>query len=232
LIKRREDVAAATFYSWLFFMSVAALMTESIPHIWASFALHVIALIWSSSQVWATNKFHGDYDEIITGPNGACPGIDVISGYFKDRMTYLIATTAVNFLSTIASVYLCWRLFSVGVFRFLRHYRPALLHRKLNICFQMYGWLTFKKMGASRTIARAYKSALALGICIQLEIWFYVASVMCFLDQIAKGLLGSEPQNRTLILVGYSISTACVIPWLYMVGNLIPFTLVVSHLLM
>lgn len=77
-------------------------------------------------------------------------------------------------------------------------------------------------MGASRTIARAYKCALALGICIQLEFFFYIASVAYFLDQISKHLLGSNPESRTLLLVAYSISAACVVPWLYMVSNPIP----------
>ncbi len=74
-------------------------------------------------------------------------------------------------------------------------------------------------MGASRTIARAYKCALALGICIQLEIFFYTGSLIIFLDQINKSLVGANPDNKMLLLVGYSISTVCVAPWLYTVSN-------------
>lgn len=118
LLLRREDVSAAIFHSWLFFMSATALMTESIPHIWASFALHVIALFWSSFQMWATQKFSGDYQYIITGPQGACPGIDLISDYFTERRTFQIATTVVNFVSTLVSAYLCWRLFGVSIIHF------------------------------------------------------------------------------------------------------------------
>lgn len=117
-------MAAAIFHSWLFFMSCAALMTESIPHIWASFALHVIALFWSSFQIWATQKFNGDYHYIITGSQGACGGIDLISDYFNERTRYQIATTVVNFVSAIASGFLCWRLFGVsfcGVNAHLKH---------------------------------------------------------------------------------------------------------------
>jgi hypothetical protein len=190
LLLRREDVSSACFHSWLLLLSAAALMTESIPHIGASFALHVFALWWSSIQIWATKKFETDYSNLIIGSQGACAGIDVISGYFKDRTAYQIATIAVNIVSTIASGFLCWRLFG------------------------MYGWVTFKKMGASRTIARAYKIALALAICVHLELFFYTAAVTCFLDQIAKGLLGSEPQHRTLLLVSYTITTVLAIPWL------------------
>lgn len=74
-------------------------------------------------------------------------------------------------------------------------------------------------MGASRTISRAYKCALALSICVQLEMFMYFASIGCFLDEISKGLLGAKPQHRILFLVGYSITSASVVPWLYVVSN-------------
>jgi hypothetical protein len=111
---RREDVVAALFQAWLFFMSVTALVTQSIPHLGASFTLHVMALGWSAFQTWATQKFNGDYQYIISGPQGACPGIDFISGYFTMRATFQVGTTVVNFVSMIASAYLCWRLFDVS----------------------------------------------------------------------------------------------------------------------
>ena len=84
-------------------------------------------------------------------------------------------------------------------------------------------------MGASRTISRAYKCALALSICVQLEVFFYIASVGCFLDEFVKGLLGARPNNRTLFIVGYSVTSACVLPWVYVVRNPISFTLTLSH---
>ena len=109
-------------------------MTESIPHIWASFILHVIALGWSSFQIWATFKFEGDYKQMITGPQGACAGIDVIAGYFQERRAFQFATFAVNFTSLFASGFLCWRLFSVSIIRFCGITARSPVHRKLNIC--------------------------------------------------------------------------------------------------
>jgi hypothetical protein len=92
----------------------------------------------------------------------------------------------------------------------------------------MYGWATFKKMGASRTIARAYKCALALSICIQLEIFFYIASVGSYIDEISKSILGANPHFRTMYLIGYTVTTICVIPWLSLVSDPVSSTLTVS----
>ena len=111
-------------------MSVTALMTQSIPHIGTSFALHAFALTWSALQIWATQKFAADYYDVISGQQGACGTADIISGYFQERMTYQIATTVVNFVSIIASAFLCWRLFGVrSIIRFCRG------HCKLSFCF-------------------------------------------------------------------------------------------------
>src|SRR5258708_40089566 len=85
-------------------------------------------------------------------------------------------------------------------------------------------------MGASRTIARAYKCALALLICIQLEIFCYVASVGMYLDEVGKGLLAAKPHYRKAHLAGYATSTILVVPWLYLVRNPISLTLAVPHL--
>jgi len=126
LLLRREDVVAACFHCFLLVMSFTALLTESIPHIWTSFALHVIALVWSALQIWATQKFDVDYHLIITGPQGACPGIDLISGYFQERGAFQIATIVINFVSVIASGFLCWKLFGVSI---NCYYRPP-GHRK------------------------------------------------------------------------------------------------------
>lgn len=120
LLLRREDVVAACFHSWLLIMSVTALMAESIPHIGTSFALHVFALFWSGLQVWATQKFAGDYVEVISSEQGACGTVDLISGYFQERATYQIATLVVNVVSALASAFLCWRLFGV---RTIIHFR-------------------------------------------------------------------------------------------------------------
>lgn len=134
LLLRREDVVAACFHSWLLIMSVTALMAESIPHIGTSFALHIFALFWSALQVWATQKFAGDYVDVISSEQGACGTVDVISGYFQERATYQIATLVVNFVSALASAFLCWRLFGV---RTIIHFRRG--RCKLSLFFSFRG---------------------------------------------------------------------------------------------
>lgn len=95
-------------------MSTIAVFTQSIPHIGSAFIVHIIALGWSSVQLYDTTYFKQEYTRLITGPEGACDGIDLISTYFQNRFTYQIGIEVINFVSLLMSAYLTWRLVSVS----------------------------------------------------------------------------------------------------------------------
>jgi len=189
---RREDVTAVCYQVWLLLISTVALMTESIPHIGASLVVHVIALMWSIYQIYATVTFKKDYYSLIVGPQGACGNTDLIQDYFSNRNAYVIGACTINGVSLLASMYLTWRLFEV------------------------YGWATFKKMGASRSISRAYKVALVISVAIQLVCFFYTASTGIWLDMIFKEFIGARPDKKIAYIVVYILTSILVVPWLYL----------------
>ena len=55
---------------------------------------------------------------------------------------------------------------------------------------QLFGWQTFKRVGASRSINRVYKLVLSLSVVIQLSVFFVVVAVALWLDQICNGAIG------------------------------------------
>lgn len=128
---RRADITVAGFQStsqryyirnlysiftlaWLFILSTVAIFCQSIPHIISTLFMHVLALVWSSSQIAATLQFRSDYGRLITGTSGACDGVDLLVGYFKNRLSYEIAMTVINVVTLAVSAYLSWRLFLVS----------------------------------------------------------------------------------------------------------------------
>ena len=52
---------------------------------------------------------------------------------------------------------------------------------------QSFGWQTFKRIGASLTMSRAYRIILVFSIVIQLSAFFIVAAVALWIDQIYNG---------------------------------------------
>lgn len=77
--------------------------------------MHVLALIWSSSQIAATVNFRSEYRRLITSAAGACDGIDLLASFFKNRLGYVIAAFVLDFVTLLLSAYLTWRLITVCI---------------------------------------------------------------------------------------------------------------------
>jgi len=79
----------------------------------------------------------------------------------------------------------------------------------------VFGWQTFKRVGASRTINRIYKLVLILSTVIQLSLFFVVTAVTIWLDQLINGAIGVMARKSNLIhamltlviVVGYHFRT-------------------------
>lgn len=63
---------------------------------------------------------------------------------------------------------------------------------------QSFGWQTFKRIGASLTMSRAYRSVLVFSIAVQLSIFFIVVAVALWLDQLFHGEIASMTTSPTI----------------------------------
>jgi hypothetical protein len=188
---KREDIVFIAFQFWVLGMSAVALLNESIPHIIASLLTHVIATAWSGFQLSQTAAFHRDFTQYIT--NGACSGPNVPSllpTYWEQRSNAEIPTLALNSAALLVSCVLTWKL------------------------VKLFGWQTFKRVGASLTINRVYKLVLLFSITLQLSLFFMGATVSLFLDQLINGWIGHLAWYGTLYKVMFIIVGVMLIPWL------------------
>ena len=69
---------------------------------------------------------------------------------------------------------------------------------RLIVVSQTFGWQTFKRIGASLTISRAYRIILVFSIVIQLSVFFIVTAVGLWIDQIYNGEIARLTQTATL----------------------------------
>ncbi|KZV74698.1 hypothetical protein PENSPDRAFT_681658 [Peniophora sp. CONT] len=160
---KREDIAFTAFQFWVLGMSLVALLNESIPHIIASLVTHLSSVAWGAFQLSQTQLFHDDYHKVITA--GVCQ-VNFLPTYWKARSNVEIPSLALNAAGLLMSMFLSYKL------------------------IKMFGWQTFKRVGASRTIKRVYQLVLVLSVTIQLSLFFVVASVALWLDQICNGAIG------------------------------------------
>jgi hypothetical protein len=73
---------------------------------------------------------------------------------------------------------------------------------------QLYGWQTFKRVGASLTINRIYKIVLTLSITIQLSLFFMVVTVSLWIDQLMNSAIGDLASFTVLYKVSSFITLA------------------------
>lgn len=66
-----------------------------------------------------------------------------------------------------------------------------------NAVVQLFGWQTFKRVGASLAINRVYNAVLALSIAIQLSFFFIVVSGGLWIDQVFNGDIGRLTKSAT-----------------------------------
>ncbi|KAF7784583.1 hypothetical protein Agabi119p4_748 [Agaricus bisporus var. burnettii] len=189
----REDIVFIAFQFWVLGMSIVALLNESIPHILASLVTHVVATVWGSLQLVHTTHFRIQFGALIT--EGACRGVSqspITSHYWDSRKSVEAVSLAFNVLALLVSCFLSWRL------------------------FKLFGWQTFKRVGASRTINRMYKLVLMLSITIQLSFFFVAVTVSLWLDRLFNNVIGDLVDLRKAYLASCIITLVLLIPWLMM----------------
>jgi hypothetical protein len=168
-------------------MSIVALLHQSIPHIIASLVTHIMATTWAAAQLNYTEAFRITFNRVIT--QGACGGVSFLPDFWKARSNAEIPILALNALGLLVSALLSFRL------------------------LKLYGWQTFKRIGASLTINRVYKLVLTLSIFIQLAIFFVVATVALWLDQLLNSAIGDRATFLTIYKAGAITTLVLLVPW-------------------
>ncbi|KAF7978901.1 hypothetical protein HWV62_44415 [Athelia sp. TMB] len=185
---KREDIAFIAFQFWVLGMSVVALLNESIPHIFTSSFTHMLATAWAGFQIYRTGVFKASFKEITT--NGACPGVNFLPTYWSERAAAEIPILVLNCIALVLSVLLSWRL------------------------LKLFGWLTFKRVGASLTINRIYQLVLILSIIIQLSLFFMVVAVALWIDQLWHGKIARLATEVRLYKGLFIAVLLLMVPWL------------------
>jgi hypothetical protein len=184
---KREDIAFLAFQFWVLGMSLVALLNESIPHIIATVLTHLSATAWAGFQVYNTKAFHGDFKRLTT--NGACH-VNLLPNYWSSRARAEIPSLAINVAALLFSCFLSFRL------------------------IKLFGWQTFKRVGASRTINRVYKLVLTLSTVIQLSLFFVVTAVTLWLDQLYNGAIAVMATQSSVYQAFLTVVSILLIPWL------------------
>ncbi|KAH7340501.1 hypothetical protein B0J17DRAFT_568705 [Rhizoctonia solani] len=187
---QREDAVFIGFQFWVLGMSVVALLNESVPHVIAAFLTHLLTTGWSIFQLVQTAHFRSEFNRLTT--RGACGGVNLLPFYWKTRVNIEIPTLVLNGVVLLSSAYMSWKL------------------------LKTFGWLTFKRVGASLEINRIYRVVLCLTIVLQLSLYFMVVSMALWIQELYVGPAAKETALAPLYKAIVAIQLVALVPWLVM----------------
>jgi len=185
---KREDVVFIAFQIWVLGMSVVAILNESIPHVLASLLMHMLLTGWSGFQISSTAQFHNNFRRLAT--EGGCNPANLLATYWNLRRDAEIALLVSNTLALIVAGFLSWRLTKV------------------------FGWKTFKRIGASVAINRQYTVVLILSIAIQISLFFILAAVSLWIDQLFNGTIARLCEHNLAYKILVILAIVLLVPWL------------------
>ncbi|TEB30876.1 hypothetical protein FA13DRAFT_1814301 [Coprinellus micaceus] len=185
---QREDAATLFYHVWLFGLSLVAILNESLPHLGAAFAGHILAAGWSSSRIQGAKSLAALYrDVIIAGP---CEGADLLGPWWEMRLAHTIPVVVFNILSVIGLGFVSYKLLKV------------------------YSAASFFKVGPTRSLQRVYKIVLVFSVGLQLSGFFTAVSSGLWLSKVTHGNFKSLIRHEALYIAGFVVILLAELPWL------------------
>ncbi|KAK0189792.1 hypothetical protein F5146DRAFT_1052574 [Armillaria mellea] len=184
---RREDVVALLYQIWMLSLSVVAILTESLPHLGASLAGHVLGTAWAGFRVSSSKHLQERYNQFIV--HGTCDGVDLLHDWWSLRARHTVPVVVFNAVALLTLLFLSANLYKV------------------------YANQSFSRVGGSPEINRIYKFVLLLSVTLQLAGFFTLAATGMWIDKISGGSIRRVARHLHLYLAAFGVTAAFDLPW-------------------
>ncbi|KAF9048021.1 hypothetical protein BDZ89DRAFT_1057978 [Hymenopellis radicata] len=142
---RREDVVTLLFQIWMLSLSLVTILNESLPHLGASLAGHVLGTAWAGYRVSNSKRVQERYINLIV--NGTCDGIDLLGDWWDIRTQHTIPIIAIHVAALLIYLYL-----STSIYK---HPRRSITYTKscskavllLSVFLQLVGFFSLASTG-------------------------------------------------------------------------------------
>lgn len=184
---KREELATLFFQLWLLVMSMMAVLADSTPHLIAALSGHFMNTAWASFNVYTGVKMKHEYQRFIVA--GACNGVDVLGGWWDERLRHSAPILVLNTVATLAMVYLTWKL-------------STIYHRQ-----------SFSSVGAPSNIIRIHRVYLGFVMTLQLASFFTIAATALWISKLTEDAVRRAAENYSLYLAGFIVTVLLNIVW-------------------
>jgi len=188
---KREDLTWVFLQFWLFFISLAAMIFDSVPHVLAVLGARVLATAWSAYAIYRTELMKQTFFDLIEQPGTPC-SVELFSVYNQTRLYYEIPDLILNLSALGISIYLSWTLLKV------------------------YNSQSFKCMGAPEAVVPIYKYFMAVQACLHLECFVLLTAMGLWVDQLFTTYIHFISQHTAIYEASMIFTTVLLLPWITM----------------
>ncbi|KAK0478776.1 hypothetical protein IW261DRAFT_186567 [Armillaria novae-zelandiae] len=185
---RREDVVTLLYQIWMLSLSIVAILNESLPHLGASLAGHVLGTAWAGFRVSSSKHLQERYNQLIV--HDTCDEIDLLQNWWSIRTKHTVPVVVLNVVALLTLLFLSANLYKV------------------------YANQSFSRVGGSPEINRIYKFVLLLSVILQLAGFFTLAATGMWIDKISGGSIRRiQARHRHLYIAAFGVTAALDLPW-------------------
>lgn len=184
---KREDIVTLAFQFWLFTLGVAAVLSESLPHLGAAFLGHVLSTGWAGFRIRASYKMMDLYQRAIV--SDACEGTNPLGNWWQIKISHTVPVAVVSGIALAFVLFLSYKIYKV------------------------YSTQTFSSVGATPTIERILKIVLLYSVTLHLAVFFVVASTAMWINKATNSTISFLSSDKTFLAMGI-VTLLLVIPWL------------------
>lgn len=181
---KSEDVIYIVFQCWLFSVSLATLIIESIPHSTVVLASHVVNTAWSLLRLFTDRGAKKIYRNMIV--DGACHGVDLLGDWSDDNIHYAII--GINCGVLLCMTFLVYKL------------------------IKAYGKAVFSSVGSSPAVSRVLRLMHWFTVFLQFASFYTVASAAAWFDKRRTDIMA--PYSHSILQdVAFIATTVLLLPW-------------------
>ncbi|KAI0684697.1 hypothetical protein BC835DRAFT_1422063 [Cytidiella melzeri] len=208
-----EELALIFSQFWLLGLSSAAVLSQSVSHIIAVFAMRVLSTGWSAYTIWRTNELENRLYHLVAGPNTPCHSdFEVLPDYFKTRRAFQIPDLILNVCALFFTAMLGYRLFKTfceNVFNCVGPPAKIVVLYRYMLTVAVSGQLLLYLMISSISLA-LLEGVISKAKLLALDVTLFVFSVILTVTMVVLGHYATRYERKRL-MIAFLLILACFI---------------------
>ncbi|KAF8622826.1 hypothetical protein AX15_006742 [Amanita polypyramis BW_CC] len=184
----REDIVTLIFQFWLLSLATVAILNESLPHLGAALAGHILGTAWAGYRVRSSYRMLDIYQSQVV--SGVCGGFNPLRSWWQIKIAHTIPIVVSDAIALAFMLFLSYKIYKV------------------------YSSRTLSLVGATPEVERILKIFLLFSVSLHLTMFFVIASNVMWINKAINGtIINFLKMDGKGFLAASAITLILILPW-------------------